>query len=148
MNVFKICQVIRFLKWRSYNQAHPDLDISGLMKKWTPHLLEAEAAAYATPFPSQEFKAGVRAFPNLVPDHAEAPGVEISKKAVAWWKHEWQGQSFMAIGMKDPILGPEVMSPMQQSIRGCPSAFELENAGHFVQENGEIVAKKSLEAFA
>ena len=137
-----------FLKWRTFNQSHPDLDISALMKKWAPHLSVAECAAYSAPFPSKEFKAGVRKFPDLVPDHPKADGVEISRRAVQWWKNQWQGQSFMAIGMKDPILGSEVMRPLSKCIRGCPPPFELEAAGHFVQEHGEIVAKKALEAFA
>lgn len=137
-----------FLKWRTFNQSRPDLNVGNLMQKWTGDLTSQEAAAYSAPFPSQDFKAGVRTFPNLVPDHADAPGAAISRKALDWWKSKWQGQSFMAIGMKDPILGPEVMRPMQLCIRGCPLAFEMENTGHFVQEHGEIVAKKALEAFA
>lgn len=137
-----------FLKWRSFNQSRPDLNVGDLMQKWTGTLTDQEAAAYSVPFPSQDFKAGVRTFPNLVPDHVDAPGAKISRKALDWWKNEWRGQSFMAIGMKDPILGPEVMKPMQRCIRGCPPAFEMETTGHFVQEHGEIVAKKALEAFA
>ncbi len=136
-----------FLKWRAFNQSRPDLNVGDLMQKWTPHLSQAEAAAYSAPFPSKDFKAGVRTFPNLVPDHAEAPGAEISRKALLWWKNQWQGQSFMAIGMKDPILGPEVMKPMRSCIKGCPVPFELEQAGHFVQEQGEIVALQALENF-
>ncbi len=136
-----------FLKWRAFNQAHPDLNVGDLMQKWTPHLSPAEAAAYSAPFPSKDFKAGVRTFPNLVPDHAEAPGAAISRQALQWWKKQWQGKSFMAIGMKDPILGPEVMQPMRQCIQGCPPALELENVGHFVQEHGEDVARKALEIF-
>lgn len=137
-----------FLKWRSFNQSRSDLNIKDLMQKWTGTLTIQEAAAYSAPFPSQAFKAGVRSFPNLVPDHADAPGAAISRKALDWWKSEWQGQSFMAIGMKDPILGPEVMKLMQRCIRGCPPALEMENTGHFVPEEGDIVAKKALETFA
>src|SRR3989338_9866170 len=136
-----------FLKWRSFNQAHPDLDITSLMQKWTPHLSKEEAMAYAAPFPSKDFKGGIRTFPNLVPDHPEAPGTEISRRALQWWKNQWGGQSFMAIGMKDPILGPDVMRPLSKSIKGCPTPFELENAGHFVQEHGDLVARKALETF-
>ena len=104
-------------------------------QRWIPQLSKEEAAA----FPSQDFKAGVRMFPNLVPDRTEALGAEISKKALHWWKEEWQGISFMAIGMQDPILGPTVMKWMK----------ELESVGHFVQEqSGELVAKKALEVFS
>lgn len=137
-----------FLLWRAFNQSQPDLNVARLMQKSTDTLSDQEAAAYAAPFPSQDYKAGVRTFPNLVPDNVDAPGAAISRRALEWWKNEWQGKSFMAIGMKDPILVPEIMQVMQKNIRGCPAALELENTGHFVQENGDIVAAKALEAFA
>lgn len=137
-----------FTKWRAFNQVHPDLNVGDLMQKWVPHLSKAEALAYSAPFPSKEYKAGVRSFPNLVPDHRDAPGAEISRRALQWWKTAWQGRSFMAIGMKDPVLGPEAMKPLQQLIQGCPPALELEDEGHFVQESGELVAQKALEAFS
>ncbi len=136
-----------FLKWKAYNQAHPDLAIDELMKKWTPSLSDEEAKAYATPFPGPEYKTGVRTFPNLVPTHPEMPGAKISSDAIQWWKNEWKGQSFMAIGMKDPILGPEVMRKVRNCIHGCPEPLELAEAGHFVQEWGDQVAREALRAF-
>jgi hypothetical protein len=40
---------------------------------------------------------------------------------------------------------------MMEILRGmiprCPKPMEIEDAGHFVQEWGEIIAKKALEAF-
>ena len=39
-----------------------------------PSLSEAEAAAYAAPFPDARYKSGVRRFPNLVPDRLDAEG--------------------------------------------------------------------------
>jgi hypothetical protein len=53
----------------------------------------------------------------------------------------------MAIGMKDPVLGPPVMRNLRKTIRGCPEPFQVQEAGHFVQEWGEEVAKKALESF-
>ena len=82
-----------------------------------------------------------------MPDNPNAPGAEISLKALKWWKNEWQGDSFMAIGMQDPILGPTVMNAMKKCINGCPPPLEIDEAGHFVQEWGGIVAEKALENF-
>ena len=53
----------------------------------------------------------------------------------------------MAIGMQDPILGPSVMRGLRNIIPRCPKALRIKEAGHFVQEWGDIVAKKALEAF-
>jgi hypothetical protein len=40
------------------------------------------------------------------------------------------------------------MRGLKESIKGCPAPFEVAEAGHFVQEAGEEIAKKALEAFA
>ena len=58
-----------------------------LMKRACPHLGDAEAAAYAAPFPDAAYKAGVRAFPNLVPDRPDAPGAALSRQARDFWRN-------------------------------------------------------------
>ena len=133
-----------FLAWRAYAASQPDLDIAALMKRTTTVLSDAEAAAYAAPFPDQNYKAGVRRFPQLVPDQIDAPGAEISRAARRWWNEEWQGRSLMAVGMQDPVLGPPAMRYLQKQIRGCPPPIEIAEAGHFVQEWGEPIADRAI----
>jgi pimeloyl-ACP methyl ester carboxylesterase len=53
----------------------------------------------------------------------------------------------MAVGMQDPVLGPPAMKFLQQTIRNCPDPMEVADAGHFVQEWGEPIAKAALEKF-
>ncbi len=134
-----------FEDWRAYCNSRPDMDIAALMKRAEPALSDAEAQAYAAPYPNLRYKAGVRQFPNLVPDHLNADGAEISRRARDWWREQWQGRSFMAIGMKDPVLGPPVMKNVRKLIRGCPEPLEVHDAGHFVQEHGELVAREALK---
>jgi haloalkane dehalogenase len=136
-----------FLKWRAYANAHPDLAIGNLMQRGCPHLSDAEAAAYDAPFPDARYKAGVRAFPKLVPDHDGAPGAAISREALVFWRERWSGAAFMAIGMQDPVLGEAAMRPLHASIHGIAPALEIAQAGHFVQEWGEPVAKAALHHF-
>jgi haloalkane dehalogenase len=136
-----------FLKWRAYANAHPDLDIGRLMQRGCPHLTAAEAAAYDAPFPDTRYKAGVRAFPNLVPDHEGAPGAAISREALAFWRGRWRGAGFMAIGLQDPVLGIEAMRPLHAAIHGIAPALEVAQAGHFVQEWGEPIAQAALHHF-
>jgi pimeloyl-ACP methyl ester carboxylesterase len=136
-----------FRAWRDYANSQPDLAVGRLIRRGTPHLSEAEAAAYDAPFPDARFKAGVRRFPNLVPDHDDAPGAALSREALQFWKTRWQGQSFMAIGMQDPVLGPAAMRSLHTAIRGCPPPLEVAEAGHFVQEWGAPVAAAALESF-
>ncbi len=136
-----------FADWLAYNNSQPDLDIAALLRRAETALTPDEAQAYAAPFPDVRHKAGVRRFPNLVPDHPEADGAALSRAARDWWGSEWQGQSFMAIGMKDPVLGAPAMHALHKLIRNCPPALELAGAGHFVQEQGEPVARAALAVF-
>jgi hypothetical protein len=39
------------------------------------------------------------------------------------------------------------MEALRATIRGCPPPLEIPEAGHFVQEWGEPVARKALAAF-
>ena len=137
-----------FLAWRAFSNAHPDMDVPGLMTRAIPGLADAEAQAYGAPFPDQRYKAGVRRFPNLVPDHPEADGAALSRRARDWWRTEWRGQSFMAIGMQDPVLGPPAMHALRSVIRNCPPPLELAEAGHFVQEAGAVIVEHALASFA
>jgi pimeloyl-ACP methyl ester carboxylesterase len=136
-----------FLAWRAWANKNPDMDIAKLMKRSCPHLTDAEAAAYAAPYPDAAHKAGVRRFPNLVPDHPEADGAALSRRAREWWASEWTGRSFMAIGATDPVLGPPVMDALRRHIRGCPEPHVVPQAGHFAQEWGEEIAHAALAAF-
>jgi len=136
-----------FLDWRAYVARTPDIDCGLLLKRTCPHLSDAEVAAYGAPFPDIRFKAGVRRFPQLVPDRLDAPGAAISRRARDFWKNEWRGRTFMAIGMKDPVLGPPVMQAIRQMIRGCPPPLEVAEGGHFLQEWGEGIARAALSAW-
>ena len=136
-----------FEAWKAYNRTQPDLDVAGLMKRGTAVLSDEEAAAYAAPFPDVTYKAGVRRFPELVMVSPDMEGVDISKRAAKWWNEEWGGESFMAIGAADPVLGTPIMTQLRATIRNCPEPMIIEDAGHFVQEWGDQVAKAALTAF-
>jgi len=136
-----------FLAWRAWSNKNPDMDVAKLLQRACPHLTDAEAAAYAAPYPDASFKAGVRRFPNLVPDSPGADGAALSRRARDWLRSEWRGASFMAVGATDPVLGPPVMAALRAAIRGCPDPYVHPQAGHFVQEWGEEVAACALQAF-
>ncbi len=137
-----------FEQWRAYNRSQPDLDIAALMQRSVGGLSDAEAQAYAAPFPDLSYKAGVRQFPELVMTRPDMPGVQTSIRALRFWQDEWAGDSFMAIGLQDPVLGPAIMKKLHSVIRDCPEPLELPEAGHFVQESGVEVATQALAYFA
>ena len=134
-----------FLDWRAFSNKNPDMAVGKLLGRACPHLSPDEVAAYDAPYPDATYKAGVRRFPNLVPDQPDADGAALSRRARAWFGTEWTGKTFMAVGMKDPVLGPPVMREVAKSIRNCPAPFEVVEGGHFLQEWGEEVARAALK---
>jgi haloalkane dehalogenase len=137
-----------FEMWKAFNRSQPDMDVAALFQRGTSILSDAEAAAYGAPFPDIRYKAGVRQFPELVPPTPDAPGTTISRAARDWWRDEWAGQSFMAIGGADPVITPDAMHGLRKVIRNCPEPLVIAEAGHFVQEWGDQVVPAALASFA
>ena len=133
-----------FLAWRAFVAKNPDFACGKLLARTCPHLTPQEAAAYDAPFPDARHKAGARRFPQLVPERRDDPGAALSRRARDWLKNSWQGECFMAVGVKDPVLGLPVMQDLRKSIRNCADPFRVENGGHFLQEWGEEVAAAAL----
>ena len=136
-----------FEMWKAYALSTPDLPVGAIIARGTPHLTPAEIAAYDAPYPGPEYKAGAQIFPALVPVSPDMEGADISRAAAAFWSTEWDGPSFMAIGMADPVLGPPAMMQLNALIRGCPPPLEIEGGGHFVQEWGDEIAPAALRHF-
>ncbi len=134
-----------FVAWRSFVASQPDIDVGRLMQR-SAGLDEATAAAYSAPFVDRSYKAGVRRFPALVATDPAMDGAQTARAAAQWWSRSWFGPTFMAIGVEDPVLGPDVMESMRRIINGCPEPMQVQ-AGHFVQEAGEAVAKAALDAW-
>jgi haloalkane dehalogenase len=122
--------------------------VAKLMARACPQLSPEEAAAYGAPYPDVRYKAGVRRFPQIVPDNPDAGGAALSRQARDWWRNEWQGKSAMVIGMTDPVLGPPVMRALAQVIRGCLPPIELAEGGHFVQEWASLFMPQALRLLA
>ena len=137
-----------FVAWREMCAKKPDFDIARLFARGNPQMSEAECAAYNAPFPDAGHRAATRAFPAMVPEHLDDNGASISREARAFWQHQWQGESLMAIGQQDPVLGEPVMRALAARIRGCPEPLLLADAGHFVQEHGALIASAALANFS
>jgi len=124
-----------FIAWREMCAKNPDFDVARLFARGNPHLSADECAAYDG------------AFPPMVPAHVDADGAAISRDAREFWRTEWAGRSFMAVGAQDPVLGPPVMQALRAGIRGCGEPIVLPHAGHFVQEHGAEIARAAVGYF-
>ena len=54
----------------------------------------------------------------------------------------------MAVGMKDPVLGPTVMAALRQQVGKRSLPLEIPVCGHLVQEWGKEIAEAAVTAFA
>ena len=136
-----------FLAWREMCAKNPEFDLTRLFARGNPQMSAEECAAYNAPFPDRGHRAALRAFPPMVPEFPDSDGAAISREAGNFWSKEWSGQTLMAVGAQDPVLGPPVMEALRARIRGCPEPLVLPQAGHFVQEHGEAIARAAVGYF-
>jgi len=88
-------------------------------------------AAYEAPFPSPASKAGVRAFPLILPLEPGAPGAEAGQRVLAALT-ELDRPSLVIWGDADPVLPLTVAERMAEIVG---AAVETVDASHFLQED-------------
>lgn len=130
-----------FQKWREFSQNSPKFDIGRVIQMGTlQELSEEVVAAYNAPFPSEEFKAGARIFPTLVPASPDDP--ESNNNRLAWQQlMQWKKPFLTVFGDSDDIMrGAD--KALQKFIPGTKGQkHTMLNAGHFIQEEkGEELA--------
>ncbi len=98
--------------------------------------------AYNAPFPTPESKAGVLAFPELVPtemDHPNAAKMLEVRSALA----RWERPALVLFSDSDPIFSPQAAERMAALVPGAGPAEIVEGAAHFLQEEkGEQIAER------
>jgi tRNA(adenine34) deaminase len=136
-----------FLAWREMCATKPEFDVARLFSRGNPQMSAAECEAYNAPFPDRGHRAALRVFPPMVPDRPDADGAAVSREAREFFRTKWVGKTMMAVGAQDPVLGPPAMEVLRADIRGCPEPMVLPQAGHFVQEHGEEIARAAVGYF-
>jgi haloalkane dehalogenase len=104
--------------------------------------------AYNAPFPTPESKAGVLAFPELVPTELEHPSagkmLEVRSALEAWEK-----PALVLFSDSDPIFSTVAAERMASRIPGAGQAEIVKGAGHFLQEEkGEEIAERIVRFLA
>jgi len=135
-----------FLQWRRMSQRVRWLDIPLLLRNTLKRraLSEAEAAAYAAPFPSREYQTAALVFPRLVPIRPDDPGAYDNRVAIAKLR-TLDIPVLLVWADGDPITA--AAEPYLRSIfKNVAPPETIANAGHFLQEDaGEEVAARILE---
>jgi len=103
-----------------------------------------EEAAYEAPFPDTTYKAGARAFPELVPTPESDPtgrpqgaGIEVNR---AMWRvfEGWTKPVLLAFSDGDPVLGG-LGDVWREKCPGCKGQRHVTlsgGVGHFSQDGG------------
>lgn len=123
-----------FMQWREFSQHSESFDIARVIDSGTAEKLSQDAyEAYNAPFPSEEYKAGARIFPPLVPFEYDDP--ECVKNREAWEiLKQWTKPFLTIFGSEDAIMiGAEKV--FQKLVPGAQDQdHKILHAGHFIQE--------------
>lgn len=136
-----------FKQWRAYSQTTDSFNIGNIILRGTARgLSEDEVAAYNAPFPLEEFKAGARAFPMLVPASPEDPAAADQRAA---WQSLMQFEKpfLTCFSDKDMIMrGGETIFKKRVPGAANQPHFITQNAAHFFQEDaGPELAGKLVD---
>jgi haloalkane dehalogenase len=130
-----------FERWRKFSQEDPVFDIGQIVNLFGHGTLgEGELAAYRAPFPADEYKAGARQFPMLVPTSPDDLASEDNRRA---WSvlMGWEKPALMCFSDSDPITqGGD--RPFLKLVPGTRNQPHITLKGHhFIQEeDGETWA--------
>lgn len=132
-----------FYKWQEYAATSPEFSIAKIIQRSTEtevpdHIL----AAYEAPFPNDDYLAGARVFPSLVPTSPTDPASPGNRAA---WEvlQAWDKPFLTAFSDSDPITGGGER-PFHKLIPGAQGREHptIAGAGHFLQEDkGEELAE-------
>ena len=135
--------VVPHIRIREHDPAaiRPEIDrlvrISGVQ----PMSDEVEDA-YSAPWPVPESKAGILAFPDLVPispDHPDTPAHLAVREELG----RWEKPALVLFGDSDPIFSPRVAERIAAHIPGAGEPEIVAGAGHFLQEDqGPLLGRR------
>lgn len=120
-----------------------DVPMSPILQGGTHTELPPEVlAAYERPFPNAAAKAGMRAFPGLIPQTPDAPGAEWGRRTLEHLQGDGRDKLVLwADG--DTVLPPQIGDAMAAAMG--VEKVPIADAGHFLQEDkgaqiGAIIA--------
>lgn len=139
-----------FYNWQKFSQETPVFPVGMIINGGTATDLSPEViAGYDAPFPEEEYKAGARQFPLLVPTSPDDPEAPAQRDA---WKvlENFTKPVLTAFSDSDPITkgGDRVWQQRVPGAKGQPHTT-IEGGGHFLQEDkGPELARVVLDFIA
>lgn len=119
-----------------------EINLTNLIQSRSSITANEDLSAYEAPYPNWRYRAALKAFPNFIVQE----DFTNNQKTLEFWTNHWEGQTFMAIGMRDYMMADHMMN-LSRIIKHCKEPMIIEEAGHYVTEWGERIIKKALTAF-
>jgi haloalkane dehalogenase len=120
--------------WQAFTRWSPWIPVGQIVSRSSGRALSgAEVRAYEAPFPSREYLAGVRVFPQLIPMSSDDPATAGN---VAAWEvlKRWTKPFLTVYSNGDPVLG-EMDALFQERVPGAVGQPHARvEGGHFLQE--------------
>ena len=137
-----------FMSWRNFaERVGLDMPVGKVMQSSCATELDAATlAAYEAPWPNRESKAGVAAFPLLVPIHKGDPG-DAEMRRIKDRLSTWRVPALVMFSDGDPVFRPEVGRWFAKLLPGAHGVMDIiKGAAHMVQEDkGEEIADRILD---
>lgn len=136
-----------FLQWQTFSQTVPVFPTGKIIQGATVSTLtDDEVAAYNAPYPDEDYKAGARQFPTLVPTSLDDP--ESQNNMAAWDVLRQFDRPWLCLfGDSDPITagGDKYITAQIPGCQNQPHQI-IKQGGHFIQEDkGEELAGLMVE---
>ena len=104
--------------------------------------------AYSAPWPVPDSKAGILAFPDLVPFSPDHPDLRVHLAVREQLAH-WDRPALVLFSDSDPIFSPRAAERIAAHIPGALEPEIVAGAGHFLQEDqGSVIGRRISEFVA
>ncbi len=136
-----------FIEWQQFSQKTPVFKVGEIIASaCVSDISDDIRKAYDAPFPGEEYKAGARRFPMLVPIKPDDPASNPNRKAWEVLK-KWDKPFLTAFSDSDPITrgGDAYFHKLIPGTKG-QAHTTIVGAGHFLQEDkGEELAELTVD---
>jgi haloalkane dehalogenase len=121
-------------RFRDFVDRIEDVPMSPILQGGTETELPPEVLdGYENPFPNPASKAGMRAFPGLIPQAPDEPGAAEGRAVLEALREDGRDK-LVLWGEKDFVLPPNVGDMMAAAL-GVDPPTPITGAGHFLQED-------------